>query len=155
MAVTGKVYYNAVVGQYGGAGSGTSQAARRVDWLSDTIKVMLCTSTYTPSQGTHTYRSSITNEVTGTGYTAGGATLGSKTATISGLSSNIACLDAADTSWTTSTITARYAVIYKDTGSSATDPVLGYVDFGADATSTAGTFSITWDTYGIFQTTIS
>lgn len=155
MAVTGKMYANFPLGQYGGAGDGTSQSARRVDWLSDTIKVMLCTSSYTPAQTTHCYRSSVTNEVTGTGYTAGGATLGSKLAVISGLSSNIVCLDAADTSWTTATITARYAVIYKDTGSSATDPVLGYVDFGADTTATAGTFSITWDTYGIFQTTVS
>lgn len=152
MAVSGKLYYNSVCGQFGGAGSGTSQAARRIDWLNDTIKVMLCTSSYTPSQGTHTYRSSITNEITGTGYTAGGATLGSKTATKSSL---VVSLDAADTSWTTATITARYAVIYKDTGSSATDPVLGYVDFGADATATAGTFSITWDSTGIIVYTVS
>lgn len=151
MAVTGKVYANFPLGQHGGAGDGTSQAARRVDWLSDTIKVMLCTSTYTPSQTTHAYKSSITNEVTGTGYTAGGATLGSPTATKSSL---VVSLDAADTSWTTSTITARYAVIYKDTGSAATSPVLGYVDFGADATSTAGTFTITWDATGIFVYTV-
>lgn len=152
MAVTGKVYANAIVGQYGGAGDGTGQAARRVDWTSDTIKVALTTSSYTPSQTTHAYFSSITNEVTGTGYTAGGATLGSKTATKSSLTVS---LDAADTSWTTSTITARYAIIYKDTGSSATSPVLGYVDFGADATSTAGTFTITWDSTGIFVWTVS
>lgn len=152
MAVSGKVYVNAVVGQFGGAGDGTAQAARRVDWLSDTIKVMLCTSSYTPSQTTHCYKSSVTNEVTGTGYTAGGATLGTMTATKSSL---VTSLDAADTSWTTSTITARYAVIYKSTGSDATSPVLGYVDFGADATSTAGTFTITWDSTGIFVYTVA
>lgn len=152
MAVSGKVYANAVLGQWGGAGDGTSQAARRVDWLSDTIKVALCTSTYTPSQTTHAYFSSITNEVSGTGYTAGGATLGSKTATKSSLTVS---LDAADASWTTATITARYAVIYKDTGTGSTSPVLGYVDFGADQTSTAGTFTITWDSTGIFVWTVS
>ena len=152
MAVTGKVFANAPLGQYGGAGDGTSQSARRVDWLNDTIKVMLCTSSYTPAQTTHAYRSSITNEVSGTGYTSGGATLGSKTATKSSL---VVSLDAADTSWTTATITARYAVIYKDTGSSSTDPVLGYIDFGSDQTSTAGTFTITWDSTGIFVYTVS
>lgn len=152
MAVSGKVYANAVLGQYGGAGDGTSQSARRVDWLGDTIKVMLCTSSYTPSQTTHAYKSSVTNEVTGTGYTAGGATLGSTTATKSSLTVS---LDAADTSWTSSTITARYAVIYKSTGSDATSPVLGYVDFGADATSTSGTFTITWDAAGVFTWTVA
>lgn len=152
MAVSGKTYANAVLGQYGGAGNGTSQAARRVDWLGDTIKVSLHTSSYTPSQTTHCYYSDLTNEVTGTGYTAGGATLGSTTATKSSLTVS---LDAADTSWTTSTITARYAVIRKDTGSSATSPVLGYVDFGADQSSTAGTFTITWDSTGIFVWTVS
>lgn len=153
MAVSGKVYANSVVGQFGGAGNGTSQAARRVDVLSDTLKVMLCTSSYTPSQTTHVYKSDITNEVSGTGYTAGGATLGSVTCTKSSLVCSV--LDAADTSWTTATITARYAVIYKDTGSSATSPVLGYVDFGADATSTAGTFTITWDATGILVYTVA
>lgn len=44
---------------------------KEVDWDSDTIKVMLTTSSYTPNQDTHIYKSSVTNEVTGTGYTAG------------------------------------------------------------------------------------
>ena len=47
-----------------------------IDLDTDTIKVMLVTSTYTPNQDTHTKRSDVTNEVSGTGYTAGGATLG-------------------------------------------------------------------------------
>lgn len=122
---------------------------KEIDWDSDTIKVMLCTSAYTPNQDTHQYKSSVTNEVTGTGYTAGGATLASCTFTYTS-GTNTLMLDAADTSWTTSTITARYAVVYDSTpASDATRPLICYVDFGADVVSTAGTFTITWDSAGI------
>ena len=160
MAVSGKVNANAVLGQFGGAGDGTAQAARRVDWLSDTIKVALATSSLsaTLSQTADCYLSDLAAyEVTGTGYTQGGATLASKTATKSSL---VVSLDAADVTWTTATITARYAIIYKLVGSGVfasdtTSPILGYVDFGADATATAGTFTITWDSTGIFVFTVA
>ncbi|MFC9766736.1 hypothetical protein ACFVJ2_33630, partial [Rhodococcus jostii] len=63
-------------------------------------------------------------------------------------------LDAADSSWTTSTITARYAIIYNSTpGTDATRPLIAYVDFGADVSTTAGTFTITWDAAGIVTLT--
>lgn len=52
-----------------------------IDLLSDTLKCMLLTSSYTPNLDTHKYKSDLTNEITGTGYTAGGATLGSPTLT--------------------------------------------------------------------------
>ena len=53
-------------------------------------------------------------------------------------------LDLADVSWTTSTITARFAIIYDSTpASDATRPLIGYQDFGADVISSAGTFSVT------------
>ena len=143
MAVTAKLYDLAF----------TSLANKEIDWGTDTVKVMLTTSTYVPNQATHQYKSSVTNEVTGTGYTARGATLGSKTEAIA---SHVKTFDAADTSWTTSTITARYAVIYDSSpASDATRPLLGYVDFGADVVSTAGTFSITWDPAGIFSITVA
>jgi hypothetical protein len=129
-------------------------ANKEVNWSSDTIKVALCTSTYVPNQDTHTYFSDITNEVTGTGYTAGGATLASKTVTYAG-ATNKQTFDAADTSWPTSTITARYAVIYDSTGTASTSALIGYVDFGADVVSSGGTFSITWDAAGIFTVTVS
>lgn len=88
------------------------------------------------------------NEVTGTGYTATGVALASKTVTYDTATDQIR-LDAADSSWTTSTITARRAVVYKDTGTSTTSPLLAQVDFGADVSTTAGTFQITWDATGI------
>ena len=148
MAVTALVYGKAMEGLV------SATAARRVDWVGDTIKVMLCTSSYTPDQDAHDFKDDITNEVTGTGYTAGGVTLASKTLTYTG-ASNKEVLDAADASWTTATFTARYAVIYKDTGTAGTSPVLAYVDFGADQTVTAGTFTIVWDADGLIKAVAS
>lgn len=55
---------------------------KEIDWDSDTIKLMLLTSSHTPNLDTHAYKSDLTNEVSGTGYTAGGATLASKTQTV-------------------------------------------------------------------------
>jgi len=126
---------------------------KEVDFDSDTVKVMLTTSSYTPNQDTHVYKSDVTNEVTGTGYTAGGQALTSKTVTYDS-ATNTVILDAADTVWASSTITARYAVIYDDAGASdASKVLLGYVDFGSDQSSTSGNFTLTWDATGIIRVT--
>jgi hypothetical protein len=128
---------------------------KEIDLDTDTLKVMLCTSSYTPAQDTHQYKSDITNEVSGTGYTATGATLGSVTVTYTG-ATNKWVLDAADSSWTTSTITARYAVVYDASpASDAVRPLICYVDFGADVSTTAGTFQITWAAGGIVEFTVA
>lgn len=139
MAATGKWYGLAISGQF------STTAARRVDWGTDTIKVLLTTSSYTPNQDTHDFLDDITNEVAnGSGYTTGGETLGTKALTYD-TASNTVRLDAADTVWTFSgSKTMRYAVVYKDTGSSATSPLMGYIDFGSDQTS-SGTFTLQYD----------
>lgn len=127
---------------------------KEIDFDTDTIKVMLCTSSYVPDQDTHVYKDvSVTNEVAGTGYTTGGATLASKTITYTG-ATNIIALDAADVTWASSTITARYAVIYDDSPAS-NKPLLAYVDFGADQSSNNGNFTITWDVAGMIKITVS
>jgi hypothetical protein len=136
MAVTAKLYASVFAKAFN----------KEIDLDTDTIKVALATSTYTPSQTTHDYFNDITNEVTGTGYTAGGATLASKTVTTSSLTFTF---DAADTSWASSTITARYAIIYVSTGTASTSALIAYVDFGADVVSSGAAFSITWDATGI------
>lgn len=119
-----------------------------IDLDTDTIKVMLVTSTYTPS-ASHTKRSDITNEVSGTGYTAGGTAIGSPTVT--NVSTN-GVFDGNDVSWTTSTITARGAVLYKSRGgASSADELICYLDFGTDKISTAGTFTISWNASGILN----
>jgi hypothetical protein len=129
---------------------------KEVDWDSDTIKVALLTSSYTPNQDTHDYYDDVsTYEVSGTGYTAGGQTLGSKTVSYDA-ATNVIVLDAADTTWTSSTITARYAVVYDDSGATAgAKALIGYVDFSSDQSSTSGNFTITWDATGIVRITVA
>lgn len=121
-----------------------------IDLDTDTIKVALVTSTYTPDQDVHDFFDDITNEVTGTGYTAGGASLTTKAVTADN-TDNEGVFDADDVVWTTSTITARGAVIYKSTGTASTSPLICYLDFGSDKISTAGTFTISWNAEGILN----
>lgn len=146
MAVTAKFYGNAFVHAFN----------KRIDFDTDTIKVSLHTSSYTPDQDAHDYADDLTNEVAnGNGYTTGGATLGSPSITYTG-ASNVLKLDGADVTWSSSTITARYAVIYDATpGTAGTNPLIAYVDFGADVSSTNSNFTITWDAAGIATVTVS
>lgn len=117
-----------------------------LDLDSDTIKIMLVTSSYTPDFGAHDFKGDVSNEVSGTNYTAGGNTLGSVTLT---QTSGTIKFDAADTSWSSATITsARGAVIYDDTITD--DPLIAYIDFGADFSSSNGTFTIAFNAGGIF-----
>ena len=106
---------------------------------SQTFKVALYTSAADLSAATTVY--SVTNEVTGTGYTAGGNTL--TIAANPASSGTTAFLDFADTTWTDATITARGALIYKVGG---TTPAIAVLDFGADKTSTAGDFQVQFPT---------
>ena len=102
----------------------------------NTLKIALYTSSATLGATTSAY--SATNEVSGTGYTAGGATLSSQAVAYDS-TNQVAYFDAADTAWTTATITARGAMIYNNSKSNASIAIL---DFGSDYTSTAGTFTI-------------
>jgi hypothetical protein len=121
-----------------------------LDTGGDTIKVALTTSTYTPNIDTHDYFDDITNEVVGTGYTAGGATLANQATTVD-TTDDEGVFDADDVAWTTSTLTARYAIIYKSTGTSSTSPLIGYIDFSSDKSSVTGTFTIQWNAEGILN----
>lgn len=125
-----------------------------LDWLSDTIKVSLHTSSMTPNQDTWQTWADVTNEVTGTGYTTRGATVANKTMAYNS-STNVTTLDADDTSWSSSTITARYAVLYKDTGTNGTSILIAYYDFSSDQISTNGTFTIVWNASGLATFTVS
>ena len=116
----------------------------------NTLKVALVTSSYTVNIDSHDFFDDITNEVSGTGYTAGGATLASQS-TAQDSTDDEAVFDAADTTWTTSTITARAAILYKDTGTPSTSPLIAYIDFGADYTTVGGTLQITWAAEGILN----
>jgi hypothetical protein len=112
-----------------------------IDADADTFKAMLVTSTYTPNKGTHAKRSDVTNEVSGTGYTAGGVTCACTPAL--NTTTHVMVLTFAAVSWATSTITARGMVIYKSRGgASSADELVGYLDFGSDIISSGGTFSV-------------
>lgn len=117
-----------------------------IDMDTDTFKVMLTTSAYTENKDTHTKRSDVTNEVTGTGYTAGGAATTVTVAAVDTANDDVEITIGAG-SWATSTITARKAVIYKSRGGAATaDELVAVIDFGSDVISTAGTFTLTAST---------
>jgi hypothetical protein len=81
-----------------------------------------------------------TNEISGTGYTAGGGTLTNIDPTATGTT---AFIDFDDLTFSTATITARGALIYNSTNGNRAVAVL---DFGADKTSTAGDFTIVFPT---------
>jgi hypothetical protein len=112
-----------------------------IDFGADTFNLLLVTSSYTANKDTHVKRDDVTNEVSGTGYTAGGAatacTVTKDTAT------DKVTLSFASVSFSTSTITAAGAVIYKARGgASSADELVAFIDFGGDVSSTGATFSV-------------
>ena len=120
-----------------------------IDFDTDTFKMLLVTNSYTPSKA-HTKRSNVTNEVTGTGYTAGGNACSVSVSQDD--TNNRVDLSFTVTNWTSATITARAGIIYKSRGgASSADELVGYVDFGSDVSSTSGTFSVTVSTPLRFQ----
>ena len=106
----------------------------------DTIKLALFTSSASLGAGTTAY--STSNEVSGTGYTAGGVTLTSATVSTSGTT---AFFDAADPEFTSASFTARGALIYN---SSNSDKAIAVLDFGGDFTVSSGTFKIVFPAAG-------
>lgn len=105
----------------------------------DTFKIALYTSSATLGASTTDY--TATNEVSGTGYTAGGETLTNVEPSSSGTT---ALLDFNDVSWSGATFTARGALIYNTTtgaGSGTTDAV-AVLDFGTDKVVSSGTFTV-------------
>lgn len=106
-----------------------------------TYKAMLVTSAYTEDRGAHSKRSSVTNEVTGTGYTAGGVTL-TLTASLN-TTTHILTLTIPTVTWASSTITARKLIVYRSTGTAANDNLVACIDNAVDLVSTAST--MTWN----------
>jgi hypothetical protein len=204
MAVSANVYANALDQAFSG----------NINWASDTIKIALMASGYTPNLATDVHWSDISShETSGTGYTAGGATLGSKSHTVTAANSwgttwtasasynygdvvrpasgngyiymcdtagtaagsaptwptvvgedvadntvNWTCIgesitqwSSASATWSTSTITAYYAVIYDaQTGTASTEPLIALVNFGGAVSTTAATYTVAPATLGWF-----
>jgi hypothetical protein len=195
------LYGKAIANMLGGESAGDAFAT---DYLSDTIRMMLTTSTYSPNLDTHETKTDVTNEVSGAGYTARGAALTTKTITYTAANSwgttwaastayavgdvvrptagnnhlyrcivagtsagsqptfptvngqtvadntvtwaeigrGICIIDADNVQWPSSTITARYGVIYRDTGTDSTSPLLALIDFESDKSSSSGLFEV-------------
>lgn len=131
----------------------TAQIGTAVNLASDTVKLMLLTSSHTPNEDADVFISEVSaNECPASGtYSAGGATLTKSSATDD--TDNEGVFDATDVSFTSATLNARYAAIYKDTGTPSTSPIICVIDFGSNQISTVGTFAITFATEGILNLT--
>lgn len=105
----------------------------------NTFKLAMYTNSASFTAATTAY--TATNEVSGTGYSAGGGTLTRIDPSSSGTT---AFTSFSDLTFSTATVTARGALIYNDTASG--DPTVIVLDFGADKTSTAGDFTIQFPT---------
>lgn len=118
--------------------------------LSQTIKLALLTSSYTPALTDAFFGSINSNEASGTGYTAGGVTLGSITITEDDVN-NRGVFGAANPTWTGLTVTnVRYAVIYQSTGTPSTSPLIAWIDLGTNQTFSGDTFTINFAAAGVF-----
>lgn len=115
---------------------------------SDTYYVMLTDASYAPNQATHTKRSDVTNEVSGTGYTAGGKAVVPTFAKDTANHRLIVTFPAV--SWSGSTISARKAIYYKRRGGDASsDELVAVNDFGSDVATSSGLFSLQATTINI------
>ena len=110
------------------------------DFINDTIKLALYEAgSGTPYTTSSTiYESSVSNQVSGTGYTTGGNTLGSP---VVANQTSVATLTFAQSQWTTATFGAAYGVIYNNSDS---DKLVVVLDFGGTKSCSNGTFTITF-----------
>jgi hypothetical protein len=127
-----------------------------IDLDTDTLKIMLTTSAYTPNQDTHDFRDDVTNEVGASGtYAAGGSAIANKSLTYDGASNEVRFVWD-DLSWTGATITARTAVLYKSRGgASSADELIAYCTESADVSSTASTFTVDVPATSVLKVTVS
>lgn len=114
-----------------------------VDLEADTIKVMLLDNSHSFTATNNVIGDVSANEISGTGYTAGGKALSGKAVTQAATTK----WDATDIEWTTATFTAYHAAIYDDTH--ATDDLIASFDFGGAQAVAGATFKIQWHADGI------
>jgi hypothetical protein len=125
-----------------------------LDNPSGTFKILLCAPAYTPDQDAHVFHSDLTNEVTGTGYTAGGNAVANPLLSHN-TGSGLITFDGDDPAdWLQDAggfTDARVAVLYHDTGVSGTSVLLAYNDFGANKNNVDHDLSVEMDAAGILQ----
>ena len=143
MTTTALWYGNALVSAF----------SKKIDFLSDTIKAGLSTSSYVPDQDAHVYLSDITNEVTGGSYVR--ETLGTKTLTYTA-GTNTLALGCATITFPGVTIPDfRYLWIFDDTGVAGTSPLICYYDFGSAQVASAQDVTCTIAAGGLATLTVS
>lgn len=114
------------------------------------VKVLMVTDSETPDFSADNFRDDVTaNEVSGTGYSSGGVTLTSTEITVA---SGVLTYDAADSQWTSSTISSAMAAVgyFARGGADTADELMFLSDFVTAASTTNGTFQIQWHASGIF-----
>jgi hypothetical protein len=142
MAVTAQAYYHFKYNAYCGKISDLSSG-------STVLKAILVTSAYTPDLVNHDNYTDITDEITGTGYTAGGVTLANVSFTISG---NILTLDVDDPEWPDSTLTAARMIILDATpAADANKKLVCVCNFGANKSTTNKRFRVRFHLSGILN----
>jgi hypothetical protein len=119
-----------------------------------TPKVMLVDAAFTPVQDTLDYINDVTNEASGTSYSAGGITLTGVVVNLD-TATNKATLDADDVTTAGLSVSCRWAVLYVYTGSTSTSPVIAYVDLSQGVGGNVTVTGIQWDSAGIVPFTVA
>lgn len=119
-----------------------------IDFDTVSLKAMICAAGYTPDFDAHEFRSSVTNEVSGSGYSTGGVALTGESLTLD-TTNNRLKIDADDADFGTVTFTSgTQLIVYVDTGSSATDYLVSRHSFAAQSPS-AQNFTYAWHADGV------
>ena len=123
-------------------------ARGQIDFSTNTFKALLVSSAPTETNlDSWTARSGVTNEVTGTGYTAGGFAVTAAVGSIDTTNNRVpVTFSVTNPVLTSATVTAVGMIVYKSTGVAANDTLVTYVEFASSATATNGNFSVTFDT---------
>ena len=125
-----------------------------VQLLTDDIKVALVSSSYAPDADHGEWADASAAEITGTGYTAGGAALTGKSVTLDGA---VAKFDADDASWPGLTATFRRAIVYANvTRNGKTNPLIAHVlldSTDVDIVCSAVNYLVVWSESGIISLT--
>jgi hypothetical protein len=124
-----------------------------IAWDTSSFKVMLVTSSYTFDPD-HSHRDEVTNEITNTGYTAGGNALTTVAAAEDAAGNEIEC-DATDVTFTSLAAGDQpyAAIIYYDSGAPATDTLVAYCVLTTPPAPDGNNYIVQWDAEGVFKIT--
>lgn len=141
MAISAKLFGKSMLSAYTG----------QINWLTADVTALLTDDSWTPSQDVHDFLNDVAGELSGGGYAR--VDLGTMTAAYDG-ATNSTYLGCAPFSFATMTGSYRYMVIFCDTGTPSTSPLIGWVDFGSLQSVTAQTVDITPPAEGLFAHTV-